>query len=499
MTTVSAQESLWIDTAPASSYPALAGETGVDVAVVGGGVAGLTVALLLKRSGARVAVVEADRIGQGVTGCTTAKVSALQQTLLSSIRRHQGQAGAATYAQASLAGVEKLAEIAAEERIECDLERRPAATYAADKDQSDAVEAEFDVLRTAGLGVEWTGELDLPYPIAGAVRLDDQVQIHPVKYAQGLARAVDGDGSAVFERSRVMRVEDGRPCRVKTEGGVVSASRVVIATHYPLLDRGVFFARLEPERSYCVAARIRGSAPYEMSISAGGNARSLRSYDGHVIVGGEGHPTGSSDSTPERYRALEDFARRHWEVEALTHRWSAHDQEPYDLLPVIGPYIPRSSTLFVTSGFQKWGFTSATFAAILLAEQLGGGSHPWADRFSPNRATLRSAPRLARMNAKVGIDLVGDRLWPAQASSAQEVPRGEAKVVRDGVGKTGVYRDEQGGLHAVSVRCTHLGCLLRFNSAERSWDCPCHGSRFDVDGEVLEGPAVRPLERREAP
>ena len=499
MTTVSAQESLWIDTAARTDYPSLAGELQVDVAVVGGGVAGLTVALLLKRNGARVAVIEADRVGHGVTGCTTAKVTALQQTLLTSVHSHQGEAGAAVYAQASLAGVEKLAAIVAEEGIDCDLERRPAATYAASADQTKAVEQEFDVARAAGLQVEWTNELDLPYPVAGAVRLDDQVQIQPVKYAQGLARAIDGDGSAIFERSRVLSVEDRKPCRVKTEAGVVTASQTVIATHYPLLDRGVFFARLEPVRSYCVAAPVRGSGPYEMAISAGSNARSLRSYEGYLVVGGEGHPAGSAASSPERYDRLAAFAREHWDTGEITHRWSAHDPEPYDLLPIVGPYSPRSSTLYVTSGFQKWGFTSATFAAMLLSEQIGGGSHPWADRFAPNRATLRSAPRLARMNAKVGLDFVGDRLRPAQAGSAQEVPRGEAKVVRDGPGKTGVYRDEDGGLHAVSLRCTHLGCLLRFNSAERSWDCPCHGSRFDVDGEVLEGPAVRPLERRKAP
>ena len=499
MTTVSARESLWIDTAPATDFPELAGEARFDVAVVGGGIAGLTTALLLKRQGATVAVLEAARVGQGVTGCTTAKVTALQQTLLSRVRTHQGEAGAAVYAQASLAAVEKLAEIAAEEDIACDFERRPAATYAADSGQVESVEQEMETARAAGLPVEWADDLDLPYPSAGAVRLDEQVQVHPVKYVQGLARAVDGDGSAVFESSRVMSVDDGNPCRVKTEAGVVFSSQVVIATHYPLLDRGVFFARLEPMRSYCVAARVRGSAPYEMSISAGDNARSLRSYDGMLVVGGEGHPTGTKAAVPRRYEQLERFAREHWEVEALTHRWSAHDPEPYDVMPIIGPYTPRSSRLFVTSGFQKWGMTSATFGAILLAEQLGGGRHPWSDHFEPNRVTPRAAPRLARMNAKVGIDIVGDRLWPADTGSARHVPRGEARVVRDGLGKTGVYRDGDGGLHAVSMRCTHLGCLLRFNSAERSWDCPCHGSRFDVDGEVLEGPAVQPLERREAP
>ena len=500
MTTTSARESLWLDTTGETAYPALTGGREFDVAVVGGGIAGLTTALLLKRDGARVAVIEAERVGHGVTGCTTAKVSALQQTVLSTVRRHHGEAGAADYAQASLAGVELLAALAREEGIECDLERRAAVTYAGGSDEVQAVEQEYEAARAAGLAVELGDRVDLPFAVAGAVRLEDQVQIHPVSYVQGLARSVDGDGSAVFERSRVLRVRDGRPCRVETgSGGAVSAAQVVIATHYPLLDRGLFFARLEPMRSYCVAARVRDRSPPDMSISAGGDTRSIRSYGDWVIVGGEGHPAGASKSSPERFERLAAFARGYWDVEETTHRWSAHDPEPYDRLPLIGPYVPRSSTLWVAAGFQKWGFTSATFAATILRAQLGGATHPWADRFSPNGASLKSVPELARMNAQVGLDFFGDRVAPAQARASDDVPSGEARVVRDGLAKTGVFRDEDGGLHAVSLRCTHLGCLLRFNAAERSWDCPCHGSRFDVDGGVLEGPAVNPLERRETP
>jgi Rieske Fe-S protein len=170
---------------------------------------------------------------------------------------------------------------------------------------------------------------------------------------------------------------------------------------------------------------------------------------------------------------------------------------PYDHLPVIGRYTPISARLFVASGFMKWGLSTGTFAAMILSDQIAGRDNPWAARFNPHRLSLRSAPELARMNAKVGADFFVDRLLPAQAGSGADVPRGQARVVRTGLGKTGVFRDDQGHLHAVSMRCTHLGCLLRFNSAERSWDCPCHGSRFDVDGAVLEGPAVDPLEPRD--
>jgi Rieske Fe-S protein len=301
----------------------------------------------------------------------------------------------------------------------------------------------------------------------------------------------------VLEGVRARAVEDGSPCLIRTDGPTISAKQVVVATHYPLLDRGLFFARLEPQRSYCIAAKVKGKPPRVMSISAGSPTRSIRSHRGYVIVGGEGHTTGSTEATPDRYDQLEAFARDHWDVTEVTHRWSAQDPVPYDSLPVIGPYVPGSSRLFVASGFMKWGLTGATFAAMILQERIiNGKEHPWAATFAPNRISLRSAPKLASMNARVGAEFVGDRLKLPQAGSEEDVPRGEARELRDGLGRKGVYRDEAGGLHAVSLRCTHLGCLVRFNAAETSWDCPCHGSRFDVDGRVLEGPAVDPLDRR---
>jgi glycine/D-amino acid oxidase-like deaminating enzyme/nitrite reductase/ring-hydroxylating ferredoxin subunit len=494
--TTSADGSLWLATAEPTAYPTLDGDHRCDVAVLGGGIAGLTAALLVKRDGARVAVLEARRVGSGVTGCTTAKVSALQQTVYREIRRRHGTDGAAVYAEASIAGVELLAELAAGEGIECDLERRPALTYAASDGERSTIESEHDAAREAGLAADLVEETDLPYATHGAVRLDRQIEIHPVRYVQGLARAVDGEGSAVFENSRALGVDAGDPCRVRTEGGTVSADQVVVATHYPLLDRSLFFARLEPTRSYCIAARIPGEPPRGMSISAGGTTRSVRSHGELLIVGGEGHPTGARKATPERYERLEAFARDHWDVDEVKHRWSAQDPVSWDHLPVIGRYHPRTSRLFVASGFLKWGLSSATFAARIVSDLIAGRDNPWARRFNPSRVGVRGVPKLAQMNARVAADLVGERAIPAPRTAAADIPRGEAQVVRDGLGKTGVFRGADGSLYAVSLRCTHLGCLVRFNAAERSWDCPCHGSRFDVDGTVLEGPATKPLERK---
>jgi glycine/D-amino acid oxidase-like deaminating enzyme/nitrite reductase/ring-hydroxylating ferredoxin subunit len=491
--TTTAAESLWLAGPARPSFPVPGTERAFDVLVLGGGITGLTTALLLKQQGAKVAVIEAGRVGSGATGNSTAKVTALQGTMLSTITRTRGADIAAAYAEHSLVAVEMVANLVAELGIDCDLQRRTAYTVAQHDRELSAVEQETDAARAAGLPVHATRETDLPIDVEGAVRLDRQLELHPLSYARGLAAAIDSDGSRVFEQTRALSVEEGRPVRVMTTHGELSGERVVVATHYPIWDRGLYFARLEAMRSYCIAARVRGEPSRSMSITAGSPTWSFRSAGDLMIVCGQGHPAGARNTGPDRFTALEDYARRHWDVIEITHRWSAQDAVPYDRTPMIGTYTPVTSRMFVATGFSKWGLSSGTMSAMLLAAQIAGEKVP-TEVFNPHRLSLRTLPTLARMNMKVAVDIVGDRLLPGQGSAQQTAP-GQARVVRSGTERTGVYRDEDGELHAVSLRCTHLGCLVRFNAAERSWDCPCHGSRFDVDGAVLEGPAVHPLPR----
>jgi len=382
------------------------------------------------------------------------------------------------------------------ESIDCGLQRRDAFTYAATPSQRESIEREYRHITRAGLPAELVDRTDLPYQTYGAVRLPNQVQIHPVRYAQGLADAIDGDGSAVYETTRAISIEEGSPSWVRTGAASVRAEHVVIATHFPILDRGLYFARLKPQRSYCIAANLRtGTAPTGMSISAGPPTRSVRGDGDILIIGGEGHSVGAREATPQRFLRLEAFAREHWDVDRITHRWSAQDASHYDHLPVIGTYRPGSRHLWVAAGFMKWGFATATFAAGILTDLIHGRQNEWAHTFNPNRLSPRSLRESARLGAKFSADLVGDRIKRPDTSSVHDVPAGQARVVGTGHARAGVFRDDNGHVHAVSLRCPHMGCLLRFNSAERSWDCPCHGSRFDVDGAVLEGPAVTDLER----
>jgi glycine/D-amino acid oxidase-like deaminating enzyme/nitrite reductase/ring-hydroxylating ferredoxin subunit len=494
--------SVWMDTAPHTTYAPLETAVTVDVCVVGGGVLGLLTADLLKRAGRTVAVLEAGRVATGVTGYTTAKVTALHGLIYDQVRSRFGEEGARHYAEANDAGLALIADRVAEDGIECDFRRRPALTYAEDEGDLESLQKEVDAARAAGLDAELVTDVDLPWEVAGAVRLGDQAEFHPRRFLLAVADSVSGGGSHVFERTRVTGVDDGDPCRVRTEDGAeVTAGAVVIATHYPTLDRGLFFARLSAERSYALGIRARGRTPQGMFLSTESPSHSVRAtpYDGGelLIVGGESHKTGTSDPV-ERYAALEEWARERFDVAAVEYRWSAQDAMPADGIPYVGKLSPIARRVWTASGFKKWGFTNGAAAAIMLSDAILGRENPWAETFDANRfKPLAAAPALLKENISVGAHFFGDRLAPADARSLEQLAPGEGGIVKVDGDKVAAFRDDDGVVHAVSPICTHLYCQVSFNAAERSWDCPCHGSRFATDGTVIEGPAVSPLERRE--
>jgi glycine/D-amino acid oxidase-like deaminating enzyme/nitrite reductase/ring-hydroxylating ferredoxin subunit len=490
----------WLERDPPRSHESLAGQFRADIAIVGSGITGLTLARLLSEAGLSVALVEADRVGLGVSCFTTAKVTALQGTTYSRLRAKHGPAAASVYARANTDAFAWIAGRAGSQGAEEGFRRRTAFTYAAGEDQREAVESEAQAAREAGLDVELLDEAPLPYPSFGAVALPEQAEMDPHAYLQGLARSLDPEAVRIFEGSRVTSVSDGSPCRVRTAAGEVVCEQVVLATLTPILDRSLAFARTHAERSYCVALEASADLAQGMHISAAPPIRSVRSHrrpDGEVlIVGGEGHKVGQAGSHRERYLTLERFAGEHFEVGEPLARWSAQDWLSADGAPLIGPVNPLTSRIHMATGYGKWGLTTGTAAALALADVLSGGDSDFVDAFGSNRLKpLASASSLLKQNADAGFHFFADRLRERGSRKSGELEPWEAGIVQHEGRRSAAFRDGDGRLHAVSATCTHLHCQVRWNDAERSWDCPCHGSRFGVDGAVLQGPATKPLER----
>jgi glycine/D-amino acid oxidase-like deaminating enzyme/nitrite reductase/ring-hydroxylating ferredoxin subunit len=476
--------SLWLQGASRPARAALDTDLTVDVAVLGAGIVGLTTALLLERQGARVAVLEARHVGAGASGYNTAKLSSLHGLSYRRLVKSHDAEAARTYGEANEAGIARVFELADELGIDCDLRRKPNYTYTEDESDLDQVREEAEIAGELGLPATFVQDTDLPFPVAGAVRFDDQAEFHPVKYLDGIAGALRGP----LHEGTMATAVHGR--RVRTAGGsTVTAEHVVVATHLPFLDRALYFARCHPERSYVVAGRA-ASAPAGMYLSTEQPAHSIRAHGEWLLVGGESHKTGQADAE-ERYARLAAWARERFGIEPEL-RWATQDQMPVDGVPFVGRHDPLSSQVWAATGFKKWGLAMGTAAAELLAAQIAGREHPWTSLFDPQRLRPRaSIGSFVKENANVALRFVGDRLF--KRAGAEAIPPGQGRIVGTGLTQRAVYREEDGTLRELSARCTHLGCIVNWNTAERTWDCPCHGSRFAATGEVIEGPALNPL------
>ncbi|WP_068689370.1 FAD-dependent oxidoreductase [Thermobifida halotolerans] len=495
-------ESYWMDSVPPTPHPALDGDVEVDVAVVGGGIAGICTAWELARAGRSVAILEADRVAAGTTGYTTAKLSALHGLVYSQLARAHGAEGARLYARSQQDAVEHVAEVADELGADCDLERVPAYSYVESADGVDQIRAEADAAREAGLPASFTTDTGLPFDVAGAARVTGQAQFHPRKYLTALVADLLDHGGSVYERTRVLDLDEGDPCRLTTENGAtVTARDVVVATHYPVFDRALLFSRLEPRRELVVAAPLPADrAPGGAYLTTEQNTRSVRTTpygDGRrlLIVTGETFKPGTGD-TEEMYLRLAEWTRERFDVTEITHRWAAQDNHTTDRVPYVGLFHPGTEHVWVATGYGAWGMSNGVMSGRLLAALITGGASPWAELYDPRRLRgLREAPAFFRLQASVARHFIGDRLTTTHVDSVEEIPPGSGAVVRVNGQRCAVYRDGSGTAHAVSARCTHLGCIVAFNAAEEAWECPCHGSRFGLDGEVLHGPATHPLDR----
>lgn len=490
-------ESLWIATASARPRSPLAGDTEADVAVVGGGIVGITSAYLLQKEGLSVVLLERGRILHGVTGNTTAKITSQQGVLYQNLARRFGEDKARLHGEASELAKETIARLARDTGAEAKLTRAPNYVYTTDPHQVDTLRKEADVSARLGLPASFTLDTELPFPVEAAVRFDNQAHFHPNRYLLKLAERAEAAGCQIYEDTAVVGVEDGSPCAVRTHAGVVRAKHVLVATNVPILDKAYFVTRMKAKRDYALAARNEGRRIEGMYVNVDEPHRSVRPYEADdgpmLVIAGDMHEVGERGAN-DHYANIERFARENFSIGAIEYQWSTQDYFPVDELALIGRASPTAKHTHAATGFRAWGMTQGTVAALMFTDWALGRDNPWTELYNPygpvRVAQDVGSKEFLRLQARATKNLLGERL---ASHPAGDLAPGEGRVMRVDGKLLAVSRDAEGTLRSLSAACTHMGCLVAWNPNEKSWDCPCHGSRFAMDGAVLHGPAVDPL------
>jgi len=477
-------DSIWTRGGEPRRYPPLEGDARAEAVVIGGGMAGILIARLLQDAGIGTILLEAGRLGGGQTSGTTAKVTAQHGDKYRKLLAALGPEAAGQYAAAQRQAVEEYEGLIRRESIECGWERCSSWLTA---EEEQPLREELDACRKLALPVRFLEQPGLPFPAAGAVELPDQGRFHPLDFLRGAAR-----GLVIHEDTQVLwAAEDA----VHTRRGTVSCRYVIFADHYPFPKTpGYYFLRIHQERSYVLALEGAEQPPAMVyHLEQGEKVLSLRPCGKWLLLGGEGHLTGENREGG-RYAALEERAKALWPGCRTAARWSAQDGMTLDDVPYIGAFSPVRPGWFVAAGFGKWGMTNAMAAARIIRGLIAGRPEPWGEVFSPQRFHLSASAQTLAENSIQAAKGLGRRFFAPPRGFAAELPRGHGGIVETEGEKLGVYRDSDGELFLVEPRCPHLGCQLEWNPDEKSWDCPCHGSRFDYRGRLLTGPAQEDLE-----
>nr|WP_239549224.1 FAD-dependent oxidoreductase [Scopulibacillus daqui] len=483
------------------AFNQLNGNIEADVIIIGGGITGLTAAYLLVNEGLKVALLEADRLLNGTTGHTTAKITAQHDLIYDELMNHMGKSKARLYYEANMGALKFIKETIDKHGIDCDYSEEDAYVYAVTDRCARQLEKEFKAYQKLKIDGGLVDDIPFDVNAAKALVMKHQAQFHPIKYLAYLVKVIIDKGGLIFEGTTAVDVDNGRQPTVVTRDGHRAAGRFVLAcSHYPFYDgQGFYFTRMYAERAYLIAAKVDKPYPGGMYISAEDPVRSFRSVkinnEEMILIGGERHKTGQGIDTLEHYKALESFGQDVFGLKETKYRWSAQDLTTLDKVPYIGHITSRHPNILVGTGYRKWGMTNGTAAALLFRDYILDKKNPYKHLYSPSR--FYADPSLKTFFEQ-NIDVAGHLMkgkFESPAKRPEDLSKGEGSIVICGGDRAGAYVDDQGECHIVDTTCTHLGCEVEWNSGDKTWDCPCHGSRYSYTGEVIEGPAEKPLKK----
>jgi glycine/D-amino acid oxidase-like deaminating enzyme/nitrite reductase/ring-hydroxylating ferredoxin subunit len=505
-------DSYWLMRDPPPPPARLTGDEQADVCIVGAGMWGLMTAYLLTRAGRSVIVLSQDPVGGAQTVRTTAHLASALDDRFYILEKLHGAQGAKLAAESHAAAIDLIEEIAKRKNVDCDFHRVDGYLFLPPGETDEVLRRELEAARQAGLQVEPLQRIPgAPFDPGPCLRFANQAQFEPLPFLYALARAIEQSGGRIFTGTHVKEVQGGPQAHVVTsDGHTVRAKFVAITTCTPINDMYVIHTKQAPYRTYAIAARIaKNSVPRALfwdtsqepeglhgSTTSGSYhyVRTARFDDTHdvLIVGGEDHKTGQADDMHERWERLERWTRERFEIGDVVSRWSGQVFEPVDALAYIGKNPLDYDNVFIATGDSGHGMTHGAIAGMILRDLITGTPNPWAELYDPSRKTLRAARTYLAENFNVAA-CYADHVRGADVASSAEIAAGQGALVQRGLTKLAVYRDLQGQVHACSANCTHLGCVVHWNPGESSWDCPCHGSRFDPYGRVITGPATTPL------
>src|ERR1700754_2405217 len=497
-----ATTSIWMATANTPSQARLRENIRTDVCIIGAGIAGMTTAYLLAKEGRSVVVLDDGPIGGGMTGRTTAHLTNAFDDRYVEMEKLHGEDGARLIADSHTAAIDKVEQIVREEHIECGFERVDGFLFAPPNESRDVLDDELKASHRAGLvDVEMVQRAPIEsFDTGPALRFPRQAQFHPLDYLTGLTRAFKRYGGQICSETHATTITGGSGARVETDlGPVVTCDAIVVATNTPVNDRVAIHTKQAPYVTYVIGMEVpKGSVTRALFWDTPDPYHYVRlqSADGNdiLIVGGEDHKTGQENDGRERLGRLEQWTRERFpQVGEVEFRWSGQVMEPVDGIAFIGRNPLDDDNVFIATGDSGQGMTHGTIAGMLLTDLLQGRKNRWEDLYSPSRITLRAMGEYAGENINVAGQFT-DYLTPGEIKSVDELKPGQGAIMRDGLSKVAVFRDE-GGVHKLSAVCPHLGCIVAWNSTEKTWDCPCHGSKYRADGRVYQGPAISDLSK----